>query len=41
MVVSGSGTTLLGGLEGTVVVIAGSGAGATLLGRLEGKVVVV
>ena len=41
VVVSGSGTTLVGGLEGTVVVIVGSGAGATILGILAGTVVVV
>ena len=40
-VVSGSGTTGVGGLEGVVVVMVGSGAGATLVGRLAVKVVVV
>ena len=41
VVVSGSGTTGVGGLEGTVVEIVGSCAGATILGILAGKVVVV
>ena len=41
VVVSGSGTTGVGGLEGAVVVIVGSGAGATIVERLAGIVVVV
>ena len=41
VVVSGSGTTVVGGLEGTVVVIVGSGAGTTIVGRLAGTLVVV
>ena len=40
VVVSGSGTTGVGGLEGTSVVIVGSGAGATLVGRLAGTLLV-
>ena len=38
---SGSGTTGVGGSEGTVVVIVCSGAGATIVGSLAGTVVVV
>ena len=41
VVVSGSGTTGVGGLEGTVAVIVGSGVGAKILGRLAGTVVVL
>ena len=41
VVVSGSGTTGVGGLEGTLVVIVGSGAEATEVGQLAGTVVVV
>ena len=41
VVVSGSGTTVLGGLEGTVVAIVGSCAGETVVGQLSGTVVVV
>ena len=41
VVVSGSGTTGVGGLERTVVVIVGSGTGATIVGILTGTVVVV
>ena len=41
VVVSGSGITVVGILEETVVVIVGSGAGPTIVGRLEGKVLVV
>ena len=41
MVVSGSGKTGVGGLEGTVAVISGSGAGEIIVGRLGGTEVVV
>ena len=41
VVVSGSGTTVVGVLEGTVVVIVASGAVTTIVGRLAGTVVVV
>ena len=41
VVVSGSGTTGVGRLEGTVVVIVGSGEGETKVGRLSRIVVVV
>ena len=41
MVVSGSETTVVEGLEGKVVVIVGSGAEAKILGQLVGKVVAV
>ena len=37
VVVSGSRTTGVGVLEGTVVLIVGSGAGATIVGQLTGK----
>ena len=40
VIVSGSGKILVGGLEGTVVVIVGSGAGATIVVQLEGTIVV-
>ena len=41
VVLSGSGTTGVGGLEGTAVLIVGSDAGETILGILVGTVVVV
>ena len=41
VVISGSETTVVGGLEGTVVVIVGSGSEAIILGLLSGTVVVV
>ena len=41
VVVSGSGTVLVGVLEGAVVVIVGSGAGSKIFERLEGTLVVV
>ena len=41
VVVSGSGTKVVGGLEGKVVVIVGLDAGATIVGRLAGTVVAV
>ena len=40
VVVSGSRTTGVGGLEGTVVLNIGSRAGATIVGQLTGKVAV-
>ena len=41
LVVSGSGTTRVGGLTGTVVVIVGSGEGEIVEGRLAETAVVV
>ena len=41
VVLLGSGTTGVRGLEGTVVVIVGSGAEETIVGLLAGKLVVV
>ena len=41
VVVSGSGTTGVGGLEGKLVLIFGSGEGETIVGHLIGTVVVV
>ena len=41
LVVSGSGTTGVGGLSGTVVIVAGSGEGETAVGKLVGTVVFV